>query len=491
MTDTSVRPDLSERPAPRRDARRHRLRRLDPRAARGVRRPTPTTGTSAPGCSAQNDRGPGVGDPARSRRALARPPARPRLLLDGGQRRPQPPAHRATAPPARCRTPRARPGTSHFGRASTCCTTSRTSATASWSSPPSSTSTAPTPRCPCPTGHGRDRPAARRGRDRRPRPLAPGGAVRPPAGGALRRDARPRTASCTWARSRCRSPTRAMSDVSAIRADMAASGLGVRVLSAPPFAFPVAGGATDYVDAFNEALGEVVADSAGALVGLGTVVLDDPGTARAQLDGARRDARASPGSRSRRWSAGASLDRGALRQMLADAAELDLAVLVHPMQLPRPEWADHYLANLSATRSRPRPRSPLFCSAGSARSSRLLRICFVHGGGCAPGLLGRWDHGWHTPRRRPAELDTAAEREVRGAVLRHRHPRPRGAAPARRPRRQGPHRLRQRLPVRHGPAATRSGSPRRPRALTADDDHRERRRALPRRLTHRNESLIR
>lgn len=25
-----------------------------------------------------------------------------------------------------------------------------------------------------------------------------------------------------------------------------------------------------------------------------------------------------------------------------------------------------------------------------------LRMCFVHGGGCAPSLLGRWEHGWHS-----------------------------------------------------------------------------------------------
>ena len=23
-----------------------------------------------------------------------------------------------------------------------------------------------------------------------------------------------------------------------------------------------------------------------------------------------------------------------------------------------------------------------------------LRICLVHGGGCAPALVGRWEHGW-------------------------------------------------------------------------------------------------
>jgi aminocarboxymuconate-semialdehyde decarboxylase len=34
-----------------------------------------------------------------------------------------------------------------------------------------------------------------------------------------------------------------------------------------------------------------------------------------------------------------SFDVAPMRELLAIAAERDLAVLVHPMQLPRPEWA--------------------------------------------------------------------------------------------------------------------------------------------------------
>ncbi|MDT0349574.1 amidohydrolase family protein [Pseudonocardia charpentierae] len=190
-------------------------------------------------------------------------------------------------------------------------------------------------------------------------------------------------------------PTRAMSDVAAIRADMAASGLGVRVLSAPPFAFPVAGGAPDYVDAFNEALGEVVGGAEGTVVGLGTVVLDDPGTARVQLERLA----ATPGISGVAIPplvAGASLDRGPLRHVLADAAALDLAVLVHPMQLPRPEWADHYLANLVGNPVETATAIAAVLLGGVQEQLPDLRICFVHGGGCAPGLLGRWDHGWRT-----------------------------------------------------------------------------------------------
>lgn len=64
--------------------------------------------------------------------------------------------------------------------------------------------------------------------------------------------------------------TEAMSDEAAIVEDMARAGVAVRVLSAPPFAFPLtdeAAGA-DYVHAFNTSLSDVVSRADGKLLGL-------------------------------------------------------------------------------------------------------------------------------------------------------------------------------------------------------------------------------
>ncbi|MGW1253850.1 amidohydrolase family protein [Streptomyces sp. NPDC002513] len=183
--------------------------------------------------------------------------------------------------------------------------------------------------------------------------------------------------------------TRAMSDVAAIRADMAAAGIGVRVLSAPPFAFPVGGPATDYVDAFNTALAQVVASSDGALLGFGLAALDHP----APLDALA----ATPGIVGIAIPpllGGESLDRGVLRAVLGEAARTGLSVLVHPMQLPRPEWRDHYLANLIGNPVETATAVAALLLGGVLDELPGLRVCFVHGGGCTPGLLGRWDHGW-------------------------------------------------------------------------------------------------
>ncbi len=187
---------------------------------------------------------------------------------------------------------------------------------------------------------------------------------------------------------------RAMSDVAEIRADMRDSGVGVRVLSAPPFAFAVGGPqSADYVGAFNDALADVVAASDGGLVGLGMVSLEDAQTCRGQL-AALAQTPGMAGIAIPPVLAGGSLDRGVLREILTQATELNLAVLIHPMQLPRPEWSDHYLGNLIGNPTETATAVAATILGGVIEELPLLRICYVHGGGCAPGLLGRWEHGW-------------------------------------------------------------------------------------------------
>lgn len=189
--------------------------------------------------------------------------------------------------------------------------------------------------------------------------------------------------------------TSSMSDVSAIRADMARADVGVRVLSAPPFAFPLESGADAdaYVSAFNSALTDVVAGADGALLGLGMVTLEDPTSATAQLEGlAKTEGMA--GVAIPPLANGWSLDGPALHHVLSEAARLDLAVLVHPMQLPRPEWSQYYLTNLIGNPVESTTAVASLILSGIKDTLPGLRICFVHGGGCAPGLLGRWTHGW-------------------------------------------------------------------------------------------------
>lgn len=189
--------------------------------------------------------------------------------------------------------------------------------------------------------------------------------------------------------------TESMSDEAAIIEDMDRAGVAVRVLSAPPFAFPLSGeaGGADYARAFNTALADVVSRTDGKLLGLGVVSLGAPEEITAQLT-VLRDTEGIVGVAIPPVVAGESLHRGALRHIVFEAARLDLAVLVHPMQIGRPEWADYYLANLIGNPVETATAVASLVLSGVKDELPALRICFLHGGGCAPGLLGRWDHGW-------------------------------------------------------------------------------------------------
>ena len=204
--------------------------------------------------------------------------------------------------------------------------------------------------------------------------------------------------------------TDAMSDPQRVLADTDAAGLGMRVISAPPFAFPVvdAVGVDDYVGQFNDALAGVCRDSGGRLLGLGLVSLHDPDAARAQMDQISgtdviRGIAVPP------LLGTTSFDVAPMRELLAIAAERDLAVLVHPMQLPRPEWSSYYLVNLIGNPVETTTAAASLVLGGVLEELPDLRICMLHGGGCAPALVGRWQHGW----QQRADVRSAGTRSPR------------------------------------------------------------------------------
>ncbi|MCS5723779.1 amidohydrolase [Herbiconiux sp. CPCC 203407] len=190
--------------------------------------------------------------------------------------------------------------------------------------------------------------------------------------------------------------TRSMSDVGRVRADMERAGVGSRVLSAPPFAFALGTdrGTDEYVEAFNDGLARVVVDGEGWFAGFGCVSLADTAASTRQLRALARI----PGMLGVALPPlvhGSSLDSEPLEGVLREAADLGLAVLVHPMQLPSPSLSRHYLANLIGNPVETATAIASLLLGGVQERVPALRICFVHGGGCAPDLLGRWTHAWH------------------------------------------------------------------------------------------------
>ncbi|MET4622866.1 aminocarboxymuconate-semialdehyde decarboxylase [Arthrobacter sp. 2762] len=187
--------------------------------------------------------------------------------------------------------------------------------------------------------------------------------------------------------------TEAMSDVNAIISDMDAHEISLRALSPPPFAFAVSSSSEDYIHEYNASLSKVVTESTGRLAGLGLTRLDDA-TAAARQVADIANAGVLAGVAIPPILRGDSLDVGVLRAVLQSAAQHGLAVLVHPMQLPRPEWSSYYLANLIGNPVETATAVASGILGGVLEQLPDLRICFVHGGGCAPAILGRWSHAW-------------------------------------------------------------------------------------------------
>lgn len=189
--------------------------------------------------------------------------------------------------------------------------------------------------------------------------------------------------------------TEAMSDIERVLADTDTAGLGSRVLSAPPFAFPIVddSGVDDFVGTFNDELEKACRDSSGRLLGLGLVSLHRPDSARKQIE-ELASSEVLRGIALPPLLGTSSFDAAPLREIVAAATEFDVAVLVHPMQLSRPEWSSYYLANLIGNPVESATAAAALTLGGVLDELDGLRIALVHGGGCAPALVGRWQHGW-------------------------------------------------------------------------------------------------
>jgi aminocarboxymuconate-semialdehyde decarboxylase len=87
-----------------------------------------------------------------------------------------------------------------------------------------------------------------------------------------------------------------------------------------------------------------------------------------------------------------------LQPVWAAVEEADLAVLVHPYQadvVGMERLRSHYLFNLIGNPFDTTIAIANVVFGGMVERHPELRWGFVHGGGVAPYLLGRWDHGWH------------------------------------------------------------------------------------------------
>lgn len=187
----------------------------------------------------------------------------------------------------------------------------------------------------------------------------------------------------------------ALTDPAAMLADMDRAGIDVRVVSPPPYAFPLGAEEDDagaYCELVTRALVEACSVDPKRLLPFGIIPMASPAGAAAAVD--RLGALGAVGVSLPPIIDGTPIGEGVGRAVLEAAERAGLPVLVHPVQGARPELSTHYLRNLVGNPYETSVAVASCALSGLLDELRPLRILFVHAAGCAPALIGRWDHGW-------------------------------------------------------------------------------------------------
>ena len=204
-----------------------------------------------------------------------------------------------------------------------------------------------------------------------------------------------------------------MYDLDMIVEDMDTYGLAVRAMSPPPFTFALdapADRAATFITSVNDGLVAMCEQAPDRLRGLGSLPLADLDAAMAELH-RLSDIDLIRGVTVPPLVGGVSFETDPLRTILREAHRLGMCMIVHPMQLPAAGLGHHYLTNLLGNPTESAAAIGGVILSGLADELDGLRLAFLHGAGCAPGVLGRWDHGWSARpdvsadcARRPSEV---------------------------------------------------------------------------------------
>ena len=175
------------------------------------------------------------------------------------------------------------------------------------------------------------------------------------------------------------------------------AGVDHRVLTPPPFTYrywadPVEG--LQLCRLINDAIARVVAEHPDRFSGLVTVPLQDSEAAILELDRGMNEL-GLLGLGVGTNVDGRLLSDPAWRDVFARASEMNAPVLVHPDFVPSPRYPDYYLVNVIGMPVETGTTVANMMLSGMLEELPDLRVCFLHGGGVAPYLMGRWSRSWH------------------------------------------------------------------------------------------------
>jgi aminocarboxymuconate-semialdehyde decarboxylase len=188
-----------------------------------------------------------------------------------------------------------------------------------------------------------------------------------------------------------------LTDLATRIAEMDRTGIDMQVISPYPGHFVYAAPpevARDSCHIVNNHIAEMVAKHPDRLMGMGTVPLQDPGMAVAELDRTVKEL----GFRSVELCTnvrGVDLTRAGLEKFFARVEELGVMIFLHPFGTSLVgRMEDHYFPNTIG-----HPLDSALCVGhlvfdGYLERFPKLKICIAHGGGYLPAYWGRFDHAW-------------------------------------------------------------------------------------------------
>lgn len=180
-------------------------------------------------------------------------------------------------------------------------------------------------------------------------------------------------------------------------ADMDRLGIDIQVISPSPGQYhyelePEIG--RQVTRLINDRIAEAVASHPDRLVGMGSVPLQSPELAVAELDRCV-DQLGFRGIEISTHVAGRELSDPALAPFFAAAEARGVLLFIHPLGFTHGErLSDHYLNNLIGNPLESAIAVAHLIFQGTLDRHPGLRICIAHGGGYLPAYFGRLDHAW-------------------------------------------------------------------------------------------------